>query len=260
MPLLEIVRDEHTDPEMLARGLAFARHIDKLPLPVSATPGFLVNRVLMPYLLEAVRLLDEGVPASVIDHAALDFGMPMGPIELADTVGLDICLSVARKLAPLHDEPLPGQLEQQVEAGHLGKKSGQGFYRWQKGQAQKPKVNMPPRTRLEELADRMILRLINESVAYLREGVVEDADLLDAGVIFGTGFAPFRGGPCNMPASAGWNAARSGYTNSKPIMATSSTPIPVGTSWRPGMDEATGTGEHPDRVEPAMNYDKAKAS
>ncbi len=203
MPLLEIVRDEHTDPEMLARGLAFARHIDKLPLPVSSTPGFLVNRVLMPYLLEAVRLLDEGVPAPVIDHAALDFGMPMGPIELADTVGLDICLSVARELAPLHDEPLPGRLEQQVEAGFLGKKSGQGFYRWQKGRAQKPQDTMPPKARLEELAERMILRLINESVACLREGVVEDADLLDAGVIFGTGFAPFRGGPLQYARQRG---------------------------------------------------------
>ncbi len=203
MPLLEIVRDEHTEPETLARGLAFARHIDKLPLPVSATPGFLVNRVLMPYLLEAVRLLEEGVPAPVIDRAALHFGMPMGPIELADTVGLDICLSVARKLAPLHDEPLPERLEQEVEAGHLGKKSGQGFYRWQRGRAHKPQVKMPPPARLEELADRMILRLINESVACLREGVVEDADLLDAGVIFGTGFAPFRGGPLQYARSRG---------------------------------------------------------
>jgi 3-hydroxyacyl-CoA dehydrogenase/enoyl-CoA hydratase/3-hydroxybutyryl-CoA epimerase len=203
MPLLEIVRDEHSDPGMLARGLAFARHIDKLPLPVSTTPGFLVNRVLMPYLLEAVHLLDEGVPAAVIDHAALEFGMPMGPIELADTVGLDICLSVARTLAPLHDAPLPEQLQQQVEAGFLGKKSGQGFYRWQKGRPQKPRVTMPPKARLEELAERMILRLINESVACLREGVVEDADLLDAGVIFGTGFAPFRGGPLQYARQRG---------------------------------------------------------
>ena len=195
MPLLEVVHDEATDPAALQRGLAFARHIDKLPLPVRSSPGFLVNRVLMPYLIEAVHLLEEGQPAPVVDRAALDFGMPMGPVELADTVGLDICLSVARKLAPVTGDTVPERLTALVEAGHLGRKSGQGFYLWRKGHAVKPKVKMPPAPQRQELAERMILRLVNESVACLREGVVADADLLDAGVIFGTGFAPFRGGP-----------------------------------------------------------------
>ena len=149
----------------------------------------------MPYLIEAVHLLEEGQPAPVVDRAALDFGMPMGPVELADTVGLDICLSVARKLAPVTGDTVPERLTALVEAGHLGRKSGQGFYLWRKGRAVKPKVKMPPAPQRQELAERMILRLVNESVACLREGVVADADLLDAGVIFGTGFAPFRGGP-----------------------------------------------------------------
>ena len=195
MPLLEVVHDKATDAAALQQGLAFARHIDKLPLPVRSSPGFLVNRVLMPYLIEAVHLLEEGQPAPVVDRAALDFGMPMGPVELADTVGLDICLSVARKLAPVTGDTVPERLTAMVEAGHLGRKSGQGFYIWRKGRAVKPKVKMPPPQQRQELAERMILRLVNESVACLREGVVADADLLDAGVIFGTGFAPFRGGP-----------------------------------------------------------------
>ncbi|RMG37748.1 MAG: crotonase [Gammaproteobacteria bacterium] len=203
MPLLEVVHDEQTAPEALAQGLAFARHIDKLPLPVKSSPGFLVNRVLMPYLLEAVHLLDEGHPAPVIDRAAVAFGMPMGPIELADTVGLDICLSVARKLAPLAGDTLPDRLAEMVEAGRLGKKRGEGFYAWRKGRPVKPKVPMPKEAQLQELSDRMILRLVNESVACLREGVVEDADLLDAGVIFGTGFAPFRGGPMHYALQCG---------------------------------------------------------
>ena len=194
MQLIEIVSHGDTETDMVKRAASFARHIDKLPLPVRSKPGFLVNRVLMPYLLEAVELLGEGVPAPEIDRAAVQFGMPMGPIELADTVGLDICLAVAEKMAAALDNPVPEQLRKHVEAGHLGRKSAQGFYTWRKGLAEKPKLDanyQPP----ADLTDRMILRLINESVACLREGVVADEDLLDAGVIFGTGFAPFRGGP-----------------------------------------------------------------
>ena len=196
MPLLEVVRDGQTDPAMLARALAFARHIDKLPLPVASRPGFLVNRVLLPYLLEAVTLLEEGHARETVDRAALDFGMPMGPIELADTVGLDICLSVAETLAPMLGGGVPESLRAQVEAGNLGRKSGRGFYAWKKGS---PLRARPGRVEssLDELAERMVGRLISEAVACLREGVVEDADLVDAGIIFGTGFAPFRGGPLN---------------------------------------------------------------
>ncbi len=194
MPLLEVVHSPETDPEALADALAFARHIDKLPLPVASSPGFLVNRVLMPYLLEAVKLLEEGEAREHIDQAALDFGMPMGPIELADTVGLDICLSVAEKLAPVIGGEAPEALRRRVEAGTLGRKTGQGFYTWKQDRPVRGRPGKPSRP-LSGLATRMIDRLVAEAVACLRDGVVEDADLVDAGVIFGTGFAPFRGGP-----------------------------------------------------------------
>ncbi|MCB1801301.1 MAG: enoyl-CoA hydratase/isomerase family protein [Gammaproteobacteria bacterium] len=202
MPLLEIVHDSATEPEMVARAAAFARHIDKLPLKVRSSPGFLVNRVLMPYLLEAVELLEEGVPAPVVDKAALQFGMPMGPIELADTVGLDICLSVAEKMAAALHNAVPGRLRELVEAGDLGRKSGKGFYQWRDGKAVKDDAQQSEYS-LPDISDRLVLRLVNESVACLREGVVEDEDLLDAGVIFGTGFAPFRGGPMHYVHSRG---------------------------------------------------------
>ncbi len=194
MQLVEIVHAAGTDQELIKQGAAFARGIDRLPLPVKSSPGFLVNRILMPYLLEAMSLLSEGITAPVIDRAATDFGMPMGPAELADRVGLDICLAVANKLSPHFDLKVPEQLEQMVHENRLGTKTGSGFYRYKDGKAlyQGPKVQSAPPP---DLADRMILRLLNEAVACLREEIVEDADLLDAGIIFGTGFAPFRGGP-----------------------------------------------------------------
>lgn len=194
MQLVEVVSAANTDHTAAARAAAFARRIDRLPLPVKSTPGFLVNRVLMPYLLEAVRLQEEGVPAQAVDKAAEEFGMPMGPLELADTVGLDICLSVADILAGHGEVEIPQCLRHMVEAGTLGRKSGQGFYRYKNGKPQRGKLDkdyVPP----TDLTQRLMFRLFNECMACLHEGVVADADLLDAGVIFGTGFAPFRGGP-----------------------------------------------------------------
>lgn len=202
MQLVEIVKGTQTAEKAVKQAAAFCRHIERLPLPVKSAPGFLVNRVLMPYLLEAVTLEEEGVPATVIDKAALDFGMPMGPIELADTVGLDICLSVARILSQQLDMPVPGRLEQLVNAGHLGRKSGTGFYRYQNGKklfSGEHKAYTPP----ADITDRMMMRFLNETVACLREGIVEEADLLDGGVIFGTGFAPFRGGPMHYIRKTG---------------------------------------------------------
>jgi len=202
MPLVEVIGHAGTDPEMLRRAAAFTRHIDKLPLPVKSSPGFLVNRVLMPYLLEAVQLLDEGVPGPLIDQAAVSFGMPLGPIELADRVGLDVCLAVAERMVEALGDEVPGHLRDLVEAGNLGRKTGQGFYVWRKDRPDKPKLEKGPQP-LEELTDRLILRLVNEAVGCLREGIVADEDLLDAGVIFGTGFAPFRGGPLRYAHSRG---------------------------------------------------------
>ncbi len=208
MLLLEVVCGQQSDPQAVNRGIAFAHQIDRLPLPVKSSPGFLVNRVLMPYLMEAVRLEGEGVQAEIIDQAALDFGMPMGPIELADTVGLDICLSVATILAGTMSIDIPERLTQLVAAGHLGRKSGKGFYVYQKGKASKSKVGKGMYAPVD-LQDRLMLSMLNEVVACLREKVVEDADQLDAGVIFATGFAPFRGGPIHYLQTAGVSVLKS---------------------------------------------------
>jgi 3-hydroxyacyl-CoA dehydrogenase/enoyl-CoA hydratase/3-hydroxybutyryl-CoA epimerase len=194
MPLVEIVHGQQTSDDTRDKASAFTKTISRLPLPVTSTPGFLVNRVLMPYLIEAVTLADEGVPLKVIDQAATDFGMPMGPIELADTVGLDICLKVADILSQHMQIDVPEVLQDKVSRNQLGKKTGGGFYKFKKGKPVKPNVekNYTPPT---DLQDRMIMRMLNEIVACLRDGVVNDGDLADAGIIFGTGFAPFRGGP-----------------------------------------------------------------
>ncbi len=195
MQLIEIVSSEITDKNIAQRAATFARKIDRLPVPVTSTHGFLVNRVLMPYLMEAVILESEGVPANIIDKAALKFGMPMGPIHLADTVGLDICLSVAKNLSEQFGGDIPKRLTNLVDAGQLGVKTGKGFYEYKKGKPQKTateSTNAPA-----DLTDRLLFRLLNECVSCLHEKVVADADLLDTGVIFGTGFAPFRGGPVN---------------------------------------------------------------
>ena len=158
--------------------------------------------MLMPYLMDAMILFDEGTPAAVIDQAAIVFGMPMGPIELADVVGLDICLAVAKNLSEHLGEKLPARLVQMVKNGELGRKSGKGFYVYKNGQRNQVKV-VANGTPLTEIANRLILRMINESVACLREEVVTDSDLLDAGMIFGTGFAPFRGGPIHYAEAVG---------------------------------------------------------
>lgn len=202
MPLVEIVRHDVMAPETERRLAAFCRAIDKLPVPVAGSPGFLVNRILMPYMLEAMRAYAEGIPGPVIDKAATRFGMPMGPIELADTVGLDVAASVGKILADFLRLPIPEGLERKLDHGKLGRKTGEGFYKWEHGKAVKPEVPKDYQTP-EDLEDRLILSLLNESVACLHDGVVADADLLDAGVIFGTGFAPFRGGPIQHIRSVG---------------------------------------------------------
>jgi 3-hydroxyacyl-CoA dehydrogenase/enoyl-CoA hydratase/3-hydroxybutyryl-CoA epimerase len=194
MPLVEIVRHDQLDAAIEKRALAFCKALDKLPVPVAGTPGFLVNRILMPYMLEAARAYSEGIPGPVIDKAAKKFGMPMGPIELIDTVGLDVAASVGAELGPFLGLDIPPGLDELVKSGKRGKKDGQGFYTWKDGRAQKPEVD-PNYIAPDDLEDRLIMPLLNEAVACLADKVVDDAELLDAGVIFGTGFAPFRGGP-----------------------------------------------------------------
>jgi 3-hydroxyacyl-CoA dehydrogenase/enoyl-CoA hydratase/3-hydroxybutyryl-CoA epimerase len=194
MQLVEVVHAENTDIEFINHAAAFTVQIAKLPLKVKSSPGFLVNRVLMPYLLEAAFMVQEGIDPALIDKAALNFGMPMGPVELADKVGLDICLSVAEILSKRLGGKVPDILNDKVSSGNLGLKSGRGFYEYRKGKPVKHKVEETNEQMLT-IQDRLMLRLLNEAVACLREGVVENEDMLDAGIIFGTGFAPFTGGP-----------------------------------------------------------------
>jgi 3-hydroxyacyl-CoA dehydrogenase/enoyl-CoA hydratase/3-hydroxybutyryl-CoA epimerase len=207
MPLVEVVRHDVLDSSLEKRAWAWVKAIGKLPLPVKGTPGFLVNRILVPYLLEAVRCHTEGIPDPVIDRAGKHFGMPMGPIELIDTVGLDVALSVGKELGPFLGLELPAGIADKVEGGKRGKKDGQGFYVWKDGKPGKPKVDAGYRAP-DDLEDRLILPMLNEAVACLHDGVVADADLLDAGVIFGTGFAPFRGGPIQYIRASGAGVLR----------------------------------------------------
>jgi len=194
MPLVEAVAGAGTAPEAAQKAAAFVRKIDKLPLPVKDAPGFLVNAVLAPYMNEAMRCVDEGIAPETIDAAMLAFGMPMGPIELADTVGLDVAVHAGKQL--VGDASPPKKLVELFEAGKLGKKSGKGFYTWVDGKAQKSKVGAGD-TANPALAQRLIKPLLDATQRLVKDGVVADAELADAGVIFGTGFAPFRGGPMN---------------------------------------------------------------
>jgi 3-hydroxyacyl-CoA dehydrogenase/enoyl-CoA hydratase/3-hydroxybutyryl-CoA epimerase len=196
MMLVEIVVGRQTRAELVPPAAAFVRQIDKLPLPVQSAPGFLVNRVLAPYLMAAMRCVDEGIAPETVDEAALAFGMPMGPIELADTVGLDICVAVGKMLRS--DAAPPRKLMELVEAGHLGRKSGRGFYAWPNGKPQKNAPGAVP----AGLAERLVGPFVAEARAALAEHIVADADLVDAGAIFGTGFAPFRGGPLHFGGTA----------------------------------------------------------
>ena len=197
MPLVEVVEAEGADPAVVQAACAFVKQIDKLPLPVKSAPGFLVNAVLAPYMLAAMRAVDEGISPEAVDEAMLAFGMPMGPIELIDTVGLDIAMAAGKQLAGGADAPRC--LIERVEKGQLGKKSGQGFYDWSSGRATKAAAGSVP----AGLAERLMTPLIDRVEKLVADGVVADAALADAGVIFGTGFAPFTGGPMHFRSQSG---------------------------------------------------------
>jgi 3-hydroxyacyl-CoA dehydrogenase/enoyl-CoA hydratase/3-hydroxybutyryl-CoA epimerase len=204
LQLVELVSHDTVDPQALATALRFVGAIDRLPLPVKSSPGFLVNRALTPYMLEAMVMLDEKMDKAVIDAAAEKFGMPMGPIELADQVGLDICLAVGDMLrSKFGDEalpPAPDWLRDKVKKGELGRKTGKGFYEWTDGKAVKTPSPLQP---TDEMIDRLVLPMSNVCVACLREGIVDNADVVDGAMIFGTGYAPFRGGPLNYARTRG---------------------------------------------------------
>ncbi|MGE0766063.1 MAG: 3-hydroxyacyl-CoA dehydrogenase NAD-binding domain-containing protein [Hyphomicrobiaceae bacterium] len=197
MPLVEVIRGAGTRDAEVRKGCALVTAIDKFPLIVKSGPGFLVNRVLAPYMMRAMERVEKGEAKETIDEAARVFGMPMGPIELADTVGLDVCAHVGRILGLSAGG---SRLEKLVAAGKLGKKSGEGFYVWKDG---KPLKTEKPHDKvaLERLGAELVEPLVAEAERALADGIVESADMVDAGVIFGTGFAPFRGGPLHYKAS-----------------------------------------------------------
>jgi 3-hydroxyacyl-CoA dehydrogenase/enoyl-CoA hydratase/3-hydroxybutyryl-CoA epimerase len=203
MQLVEVVSHDQVADDVLADARAFLGRIDRLPAPVKSAPGFLVNRALVPYLLEAMVMLDAGVQKESIDKAAEDFGMPMGPIELADQGGLDICLHVGESLRANLDREMPDPpqwLRDKVAKGELGRKSGQGFYAWKDGKAVKAgDAPAPP----PDTTDRLILPMLDVCVGCLREGVVADEETVDGAMIFATGFAPFRGGPLHYARTRG---------------------------------------------------------
>ena len=192
MPLVEVVNAEGSDAQAIRRAIAFVRQIDRLPLPVRSAPGFLVNAVLGPYMLAAMRAVDEGLAPETVDEAMLAFGMPMGPIELVDMVGLDVAMAAGRSLANPAEEP-PRCLLERFAAGQLGKKAGRGFYEYRAGKPAKASPGAVP----AGLAERLLQPLLERAQQLVAEAVVADADLADAGIIFGTGFAPFTGGPLN---------------------------------------------------------------
>lgn len=206
LQLVEVVSHDGTDAQRLKEALAFVGAIDRLPLQVKSSPGFLVNRALTPYMLEAMLMLDEKIDKLTIDAAAEKFGMPMGPIELADQVGLDICLDVGDMLRSKFGDLMPATpawLREKVASGELGRKAGKGFYDWKEGKADRTPAapNLPQPT--PEMTDRLILPMSNVCVAALREGIVDNADVVDGAMIFGTGYAPFRGGPLNYARTRG---------------------------------------------------------
>jgi 3-hydroxyacyl-CoA dehydrogenase/enoyl-CoA hydratase/3-hydroxybutyryl-CoA epimerase len=200
LPLVEVIRTEQTREEVLERAMSFVNQIGKLPLPCRSAPGFVVNRILTPYMLEALHAHEDGYELETIDRAAELFGMPTGPVELADRVGLDIALHVIGILSKTLRADPPAILTSKVDAGQLGAKTGHGFYVFENNRPKKSRDYDRPD---DELSDRLILAMVNESVACLDDGIVDDADLLDAGAVFGTGFAPFRGGPIRYAIDEG---------------------------------------------------------
>ncbi len=193
LPLVEVIKSKYNNDYDVKLGASFALAIGKSPVIVKSSTGFLVNRVLMPYMLGAVNRVEEGQSKELIDAAAIAFGMPMGPIELMDMVGLDVGKSVAEEVGfPVKEGSKFANL---VKANKLGRKTGEGFYKWEKGKAVKGEV--PEHSDLVALGRELVKPLVDETEKCVKEKIVANADLADIGVIFGTGFAPFLGGPIN---------------------------------------------------------------
>ena len=204
LPLVEIIKCDDTDPETLQIGFNFVKGIGKSPLICKSSEGFIVNRILAPYMAEAMHLKEDGVAPIDIDKIAVNFGMPMGPVELVDTVGIDVALNVSQVLGKAFNRSIPDELIRMVENKELGKKTGLGFYDWSdKGPIKVEALPEETANIPKDAEDRLILPMLNEAIACLEEGIVENSDMLDIGVIFGTGFAPFRGGPIQYAKDRG---------------------------------------------------------
>ena len=201
LPLVEVVKSPVSAQEEVEKGCTFVTEIKKFPLITKSTAGFLVNRVLAPYMMNAMSVYEGGAERERIDAAAREFGMPMGPLELADQVGLDVCAHVGEILGLDKGAGKDSKLVKLVEAGKLGKKSGEGFYTWDGGKAVKSEADYD-KAELLALGKELVQPLIDECRKCLEEKVVDDKDLVDGGVIFGTGFAPFRGGPLHYADSS----------------------------------------------------------
>jgi 3-hydroxyacyl-CoA dehydrogenase/enoyl-CoA hydratase/3-hydroxybutyryl-CoA epimerase len=209
MQLVEVVTGDATAPEIAARAVQFVQRMGKLPVVVRDRPGFLVNRILLPYLVEAGDLFAAGADPVAIDDAMLDFGMPMGPLRLADEVGIDIAADVAATLAAAYPSRMhvPAILGKMIDSKMLGRKSGAGFYRHESGGeavvnpaalALRPSATVPA-----HLAERLALLMVNEAAACLGESLVASAGDIDLAMVMGTGWAPFRGGPLRYADSLG---------------------------------------------------------
>jgi len=194
MKLVEIVRGSKTSDETVERAVKFVQRIGKLPVVVKDSPGFVVNRVLVPYLVKAAELLDEGYKKEAIDSAMIKFGMPMGPFRLMDEIGLDVCYHVALDLEDRLRIKSSGvkELVARIGRGELGKKTGKGFYSYKKGRAVREKVSQD----VSAAANILIKAMVDESWKIFEEGIVSDRKWIDFAMIMGTGWAPFRGGPC----------------------------------------------------------------
>ncbi len=192
LPLVEVIWSQYSNQDFVTRGMQFAGQIGKMPIRCQSAPGFLVNRALLPYMFKAVEAVAAGEDADQIDESLVDFGMPMGPIELCDQVGLDVCLDVGMVLgiAPAAE----AVLREKCEAQNLGRKTGTGFYQWDGNRPIRPRAAVDA-ARMADIAAAMLAPMIEQCQQAVDEGVVDSADSADAGMIFGTGFPGFRGGP-----------------------------------------------------------------
>ena len=194
LPLVEVIWSIHSNQDLVSSGMQFAGQIGKMPIRCKSSPGFLVNRALLPYMFGAIEAVVSGENPEKIDQAMVDFGMPMGPIELSDQVGLDVCLDVGTVLGIARGaEKL---LKSKCSDKTLGRKTGSGFYEWSDNRAVRSREPLEPKLS-DEISRRMLAPMVDECKKAVQEGVVDSSDDADAGMIFGTGFPSFRGGPIN---------------------------------------------------------------